>query len=430
MKHKTLYIHAGGGKTGTSGVQIFLSLIASQLKSHDYFYDHSLDTTATSTSSCGNGLPLFHLLKKNNFTEAKLDDLLLRYFGPCSNAICSSEYLSSCTPMHWERLNESSRRLNISVNVIFYVRDLVPFMLSAYDQFIKNHHEHRSFDEWARHSRYARIWRHAEGLRSIAAILPRSSIRVIHYKERSTDSIQSFLDLLGLGDIAPVNRKAFPSRLNRSLTPKERKILIALKSASTGVVGKPLRTKELADLFMHSHPNPEAEQETCNSALASMLAARFENDVNWINDTFFGGSEVVSVSKSSGQQNSRETSATTTATDGSTESIALEWATEELVTAQSRAQHELLNRLDRIVKHYSQQWRPLLPHPQRPSDFDVLAYVLLNRDVLLADIDPVMHFIAHGMSEGRSYSFLEEQPSVVLETSSGTVSHEHQERQP
>jgi len=429
MKHTTLYIHAGGPKTGTSSVQSFLSTIASHLKSHDWSYEHSSDKPDLSLNTCGTGLLLYELLTADDFTTERLDNLILRYCGGCHNAICSSEYLSNLTPTHWKVIDESCGRLNITVNVIFYVRDVIPFLLSAYDQHIKNHHERRSFDDWVEHADFPSTWQHATAIRSIAAVFPRSSIRVIHYEERAFDVIESFLNLVGLGVIAAVDRAAFRSRLNRSLTAKERNVLLSVNRASAGLVGKVARSKELADLLVYSQPHVEGETEVCNTVSLATLTARFGDDVKSINDTFFGGSDVVAVFKNSGQQNIHKTSATTTATDGLAEGIALAWAIDELASIHARAQHELLNRLIVIAQDYARDWHPRLPNPEIPDGFDVIAYVLLNRDVLLAGIDPVMHFVAHGMAEGRAYSFQEKQPSVDFESISDTDSHEPQERQ-
>jgi len=427
MTRKTLYIHAGGPKTGTSSIQSFLGTIASHLTTYDWSYEHSPDTTDANGSNCGNGLPVYDLLTADNFTQAALDDLLVSYCGPCTNAICSSEYFSSITPTHWKELYESSKRLDIHLNVVFYVRDVIPFMLSAYDQHIKNHYEQGSFDSWVEQADYPKHWQHATALRSIEAVLPNSSIRVIHYKERSCDVIESFLSLVGLEDLAAVERHAVRPRFNRSLTAKEREILLAVNRTSAGLAGKAARSKELADLLIHAQPHLEGECDACSSVSISTLTARFVKDVDWINDTFFRGGNVVSVVGSIVPQDCHETCAPTNGTDNSIDHIALGWALTELASIQTRAQHELLNRLNAIAKEYTDYYLPLFPRLRLPDDFDVIAYVLLNRDVLLAGIDPVQHFIGIGMAEGRSYRFFERRPTVGFENDSHAISHEAQE---
>jgi hypothetical protein len=53
--------------------------------------------------------------------------------------------------------------------------------------------------------------------------------------------------------------------------------------------------------------------------------------------------------------------------------------------------------LKSIVEKYS-------PHTENlPSDFDLLHYLLLNPDVLIAGVDPVQHYRTHGAKEGRAY---------------------------
>jgi len=406
MKHKkTLYIHAGGPKTGTSSIQSFLASNALELQRHNYIYKHSLDMPTLDLPNCGNGLPLLDLLADENATQRNLDEILLGYFGLYENAICSSEYFVAIKPTGWKRIRESGRRLNITVNIIFFVRDLVPFFLSAYDQAIKNHQEHMSLAKWIVHSDFSKTWQHADALRTIEAIFPKSRIQVIHYKEGNQGAIESFLSSVGIGDMTKDDRiRSFP-KTNRSLTSKERKILIEINRACSGHIGKPLNSKELADLFLQSQAKPEPEMKASDSSSLSMLGARFEDDVNWINSTFFGCSEVVSVFGVYDQQSSRKTSKSTSATDDGTTCIALSWIIDQLASIHVRSQHELVNRLSAIQANYAQIWHPRRPLPEIPKDFDVIAYVLLNRDILFTDMDPVMHFIAHGMAEGRPYSF-------------------------
>ena len=47
--------------------------------------------------------------------------------------------------------------------------------------------------------------------------------------------------------------------------------------------------------------------------------------------------------------------------------------------------------------------RENLSHPELPQDFDTVAYLLLNPDVLESDIPVVHHFLSHGKREGRSF---------------------------
>jgi hypothetical protein len=40
-----------------------------------------------------------------------------------------------------------------------------------------------------------------------------------------------------------------------------------------------------------------------------------------------------------------------------------------------------------------------------PENFDVMAYLFLNQDVLVAEIDPYKHYVQHGSAEGRKFDW-------------------------
>ena len=85
----------------------------------------------------------------------------------------------------------------------------------------------------------------------------------------------------------------------------------------------------------------------------------------------------------------------------------LNWALEKLKTIQYETEQRLLNALNDAAQNDSGK-----SHPDIPVDFDSLAYLLLNPDVLHAGVDPVQHFINYGKLEGRVYKFLNKQNSI------------------
>jgi hypothetical protein len=42
---------------------------------------------------------------------------------------------------------------------------------------------------------------------------------------------------------------------------------------------------------------------------------------------------------------------------------------------------------------------------QVPDQFDIMAYLLINKDVLFAGIDPYQHYVCHGYSENRPFEW-------------------------
>ncbi|MGZ8096651.1 MAG: hypothetical protein ACXWUD_10465 [Methylosarcina sp.] len=392
MADKTLFIHAGGAKTGSSALQNFFHINASQLESFGFAYENRLHIEHQHEIGSANGMLLYEMIASPTSTDDEIDHMMSSYFGRCDNAICSSEFFAELGPIGWQRLYESSIRLGVKLKVIFYVRNVIPFLLSAYDQIIKRHGGHESFDEWVSKA----TWQHGRSLKIIAAALPESSIQVLHYDHVRTHLIRDFLDTLGVDASFKVDLKDRKRQVNRSLTNEEREALRTVNK----VLGAAY-SKELSELLIYANPNAKGEPASYNKSTADSLLDRFNNEVDWVNNTFFNGQAVVSVLPAQLGKNALAMQSNAKLENkGHVEKQVLNWTLEKLKTIKDETEQTITNAVSVALRNNSGKF-----HPDLPADFDVLSYLLLNRDVLHAGVDPIQHYIDYGKQESRIYKF-------------------------
>lgn len=388
MTEKVFYIHAGGSKTGSSALQNFFYTNATRLESVDFAFEYK----NTAEFGTNNGMMLYKALSSAAPAEEEIDRLVSSYFGRCNNAICSSEYFQLLEARGWRKLLGSLRRLDAKITLIFYVRNVLPFFLSSYDQAIKCHGEQEVFESWV----IRQDWQHASGLKRMAAELPESSIQVLHFENEKANLIRSFLTVLGIDSLYWIDQRGPSKRVNRSLNNEEREALLTINKA----LGQAY-SAELTQLLTSRNPNQLAEPVFCRKSTAEVLRARFSNEVDWVNNTFFNGQTVVSILPNDPEKDLSKNSLTTCQQHHNVQKDVLNWALEKLNTIQSETAHRIVKTLNNAAMEDSVQ-----SHPELPVDFDALAYLLINPDVLYACFDPVQHYLMHGKQEGRIYRFI------------------------
>ncbi len=146
---KTLWIHAGMPKNGSSALQVFFAQNIEKLKQIDidYLLLSDIDDAKSGSISSGNGA-LFarSLLNENHEAYHKdqsnyLYDKLLRLStsSELKNLLISSEFFSVVPLEKIERLKKELSRLNITLKFIYYVREQKQFLMSSYMQRVKRH---------------------------------------------------------------------------------------------------------------------------------------------------------------------------------------------------------------------------------------------------------------------------------------------------
>jgi hypothetical protein len=85
----------------------------------------------------------------------------------------------------------------------------------------------------------------------------------------------------------------------------------------------------------------------------------------------------------------------------------LDWSLEQLKIIKDRSDRHLslfLNALSNVAQQYYGKL-----HPALPAHFDLFAYLVLNPEVLYADVEPIQHFFDYGKKERKAYFFKQQQ---------------------
>lgn len=393
MTEKTLFIHAGGSKTGSSAIQNFLELNFTQLESFGYAYENRANLKDINDISSGNGELLLCTLLSEISTNNEIDKVLLSYFLVHNNAICSSESLQHLTISNWRKFKSSLDRLNLKVKIIFFIRDVIPFLNSAYDQMIKRHGEIRQFDQFCLDEQ----WHHYSALRNIAFIFPKENIQLIHYDSFNKNIITTFLDtVLGVNliDITQVQNQR---KVNRSLTYDERDILLKVNN----IFGD-LYSAELSDLLIYKNPSLENNPVRLNKHTYRLVMERFQEEVKWVNNVFFLDQSIVTVLPIETSLN--ETPKIKEVSDNKLLIQVLEWSFKKIQTVNVETEQRMLDKMN-YMKSIGQIHAGKI-YPDVPNDFDPVAYLLINEDVLNFGMDPITHYKSYGRYEDRQWRFI------------------------
>lgn len=195
MKKKTVYLHIGSPKTGTSALQYFLLQNRLALSRRAFSYpEHPLDRNGISS---GNAEQLVRFIKTGNpFADRLAEELL-----SCEHEkiILSSEYFFRMEPGHIEIL----RRLlaGADVRVIAYLRRQDSMMISAFHQRIKRHDGKEPISVYFEQYKDSKHFNNLLRLENWGNGFGKENLMVRPYEKRQYtggDIFGDFLSLLGL----------------------------------------------------------------------------------------------------------------------------------------------------------------------------------------------------------------------------------------
>lgn len=373
---QTLYLHIGGGKTGSSAIQNYLELNADVLGKYGIAYFNRINISSPYEITSGNGIPLVGALLSGS-RSADIETLIKSYIGDQENGICSSEMLSELKKEHFLAIIRSADKVNINIRIIMYVRDVVPYLLYAYDQRIKRHGECRPFNKWVTDFHY----KHFLTLNLITKIANNEYINVIHYETSATDLIGSFLGVLGVNILTPHNGGE-SIVVNRSLCREERSAIRAINR----IYGD-LYSTDISNMLISMNNNKVSEKMALDCGMVNYLQTRFQDQVSFINQTFFDGKNIVSIHQKATTHIQQNKSCRKLIHDA-----VFSWCDKEKQVIDAIKLFCETNKANYI------QNKHLLP-----DDFDCIDYLTINRDVFFANADPSDHYIRNGRSEGRNY---------------------------
>lgn len=389
VKQRTLLVHAGGSKTGSTAIQNFCELHADRLLGAGVYYGRRLGIGSKYQMGSGNGFPLYQALASGQLNDVM--ELTQSHSAQGRLCLCSSEYFAHASVDQWALLKKCCDQSGLELRVIIYVRNVIPFLQSAYDQAIKRHGESACFAAWSENA----AWQHAQALQALASVFDPQAITVAHYDTSSATLIRSFFGFIGIASALEIGVDDESRTVNRSLTSTERAALRRIN----GVLGD-MVSPELSDHLIYQRPELKIQAEAIDLPTIDRLVARFGPDVQWINQVFFAGRQQLAVLPHSEPSGAAVPDAV--GPDFELERTCLidiaDWCVSKLKGARDGGIDFVANRLRNIDWHNG-------GHSLVPADFDPVAYLLFNPDVLVAGAPPYEHFILAGHQEGRRYTW-------------------------
>jgi hypothetical protein len=158
--------------------------------------------------------------------------------------------------------------------------------------------------------------------------------------------------------------------------------------------------------LQEADPNAISERPLIPADLQDKLQIRFASEVDWINKTFFDGCQTVGLGKAGNSVVGDELLQERLEQSLRVHRKALEIVMQKAVTATEDYQNRLRHRLETLD-------RENLAEPALPQDFDPVAYLILNQDLVWTNFPIVRHFLDHGRREGRAYRFSSEDWKIL-----------------
>lgn len=340
IKDRTLVLHAGGNKAGSTALQHFLVENAAILLRMGFNYflggdmqtilhkagklDYGVDSEEYRYAfTSGNGHLLLKWMRQDN-DRLQFSELMGLYFDSKSECIVSSEMFQRCSTDQWELLSKQCRLHDIHVKIIFYIRDVYPYYFSAWQQRIRNDRYTNSFADFVNDSTWAEV-DHINSLERITRVFPLDNVFLIHYETSMRNIAGSFLDVLAIEqdgfDYSSIHRK-----INRSLTDEERDLLLRLNRTIGHVANF---GPELARLLILAAPEVKTDPVFDSNAY-DLLLSKYSARIDHINKQFFAGKSILKIIEGNDRLSKRNEQVnrglTPTEAPHSPQSIVIDWA--------------------------------------------------------------------------------------------------------
>jgi hypothetical protein len=284
MTERTLVIHGGFAKTGTSALQVGFA------RNRDWLVGQGVDYLATGqyelgrrgTVGSGNAVDLaYHLcgLETRPETVAELLDALAA--SPSPQVLLSSEFFQSADPGRLRELVDAVGGAGFAVRAVFFVRAYYDWLWSAYVQNVKNHALTEPFSRWAPASGLAHMFAATVG--TFDAVLGRDNVVLVNYDACGDALLPAFLRVAF--DIEAGDADLGPSpRLNRSLTIPEIELMRRFNHLRHSEPDGAL----MGHLLIEANPAPTATR-TFDHEVVKWLADEVADDLAALGGRVVGG---------------------------------------------------------------------------------------------------------------------------------------------
>jgi hypothetical protein len=227
---KTLLVHSGLPKTGSSALQVFLARnhAALRQKSIDYFPLGEFAAAASGQISAGNAATLATALMPAAHPDAAPNPAqhfaaLTRAIAasPCQTGLLSSEFLAGADPNRLRNWAATLRAAGLTLKSVYFIRQQTQMLCSMYVQYVK-----RSLCRETPEAYIERTYRavpylnHASFYKAHAEIFGAGNVTIRLYEDAlQTSVIEAFLEAAGISrasldtNIPTINTGLAPAEL-------------------------------------------------------------------------------------------------------------------------------------------------------------------------------------------------------------------------
>lgn len=275
---KSVILHIGLPKTGTSAIQAFLASNVDKLKRDGVLYPShsSFDKAQRGGITSGNCSNKAEETFKQIFEDARRCPDGNRLLFSNELMFLQREYI--CNKI-------SGMKSNFDFEVIFFVRNPMETAYSTYQQSVKRGGEYREFEEYAVNHRFlleAQVW-HQE----LSDLGVRTS--VLNYSKTKKATIRRFLEVLNCTEMLREQSYVTAEKriVNRSLSPMELKIVRSANQKFGKKVGR-----ALSDRLVEISPDVRPQEVLPSESLEKIFQERFEPSVSYFNKVLPEGDEL------------------------------------------------------------------------------------------------------------------------------------------
>lgn len=271
----------------------------------------------------------------------------------------------------------------IVVKPIYYVRDVYGFLFSCYGQVVRNQGFTGDFRQYIE-SAGTHDFMSAIGAMGSLGRPP----TILHYETEKTRLCESFLERVLGTDFRRDMFSGYEAIRYPSLSAAEIEILrFANQHHAAHFPG------ELANLFLN-----KVERRTgavpYDPGIVDLVTRRWGGSVDKINQTYFPDRKALRIVSGEPAPHSERN------TLDEPMRVFLEWALGKL----ERSRAEDISRIVMEAEHLARYSEPP-PDVDMLLQFDPVAYLLKNPDLLLKRVNPYQHYLKSGLPEGRTFLF-------------------------
>ena len=257
---KTVILHVGAGKTGTSAIQTWLARNLRRLEKHGIAYPEppeGFDLAVEGKITTGNATPIVEYVvqrrRPRSFDEAAffawLDGVLRR---PADTVLFSSETLPGGDRKRFAALKAHLEERGCRVEIIYAVRNAADHVFSRWGQMVKRHGSTLTWDQFCRDGTvpFLRV------LDSFSGIFGPDAVHVINYERHKHDIVRRMMSIVTPADLGDTR----VGRVNRSLSMREMELMRVFNTELSrhkppAVVSNRLAT-DLSDHFIYAADLP------------------------------------------------------------------------------------------------------------------------------------------------------------------------------